>query len=85
MRLAVHETQSPFGAHGETGVVAVFEVLGCGDNWGYRRVRHSTGLGDGVPHHPPLELDLFLVVDVLPLAAGAGAEVGTRRVNAVGR
>ena len=71
-------------AHGEAGVVAVAQRVGAGE----RRQRLDVEAADalqGVGQHFPLHLQLALVGDVLPLAAGALAEVSAGGRDAVRR
>ena len=83
--LAVYEAQRAFPVDGEPRVVPVTVLVRRGDHLGYRGVFQTANPAEGVGHLLALGLQLSVVRQVLPLAAGAHAVVGTRRLHPVGR
>ena len=71
-------------AHGEAGVVAIAERVGAGERRQGFDVQPADAV-QGVGQRLALHLKLALVGDVLPLAAGALAEVAACGLNAVRR
>ena len=74
---AVDKAQRALRPHSETGVVAVATGLRRCHNCGHRGIGYTRGPFHGLLNHPPLDLQLVLVADVLPLAARALPEIGT--------
>ena len=86
--LAVHIAQSPLRrraerSHGEAGMVAVAEALRTGQRGLCDDAVEAAYAIEGVDDNLALDLELPLVADVLPLAAGARAEVAARRLDPV--
>ena len=83
--LAIDEPEGASLADGEAGVVAVAEPIGGRDYRPHGWVGEAADTLEGVDNGVGLEAELGVVVDVLPLTAGTGAEVGAGRVDAAGR
>ena len=84
--LTVHEAQLAFPtAHRKPGVVAIAVLVGRRQGRQYWRVCEPPDAAQGVQHDLILNLKLVMVIYVLPLAAGAVAEVGAGRSGPVGR
>ena len=73
-----------FPADGESRVIAVAEPVGAGQR-GERINVEPSDAAEGVGEQFAFHLQLALVGDMLPLAAGAGAEVAALGLDAVGR
>jgi hypothetical protein len=70
---------------GEARVIAIPVDHGRGQRGLDGRVGEAGPVGQVHSHHLGLEVELALIVDVLPLAAATRAEIGAARHDAVGR
>jgi hypothetical protein len=83
--LAVDEAEAAITIDGETGVVAVVPGFNGGQGGAQGRGSEAAVLPQLAAHRVAFELELIAVVDVLPLASGAPAEVRAAQLDAVWR